>query len=463
MEFGSPMSGRTALVMVMGCVLTVMGCREDRNVAREPDSHRPSKTTSNRIDTPAAVRQNLGITFVNVERRPVRSTRRIPGQFEFRPEARREYHVMLPGRIELLVRQYERVDVGQPLFHLDSPEWQKMQSDMVSTLNGMKRSHADLAVAEAKVAEVQKGIAFLEQRIASLAEANVRQVELEAKSADKRNTLPRLKAEVEAARTGFDAAHAKYDVMLSTASSMTGIAKDDLDPAEAGHVHLEDRQLPWRLINRLTIRAEAPGVVDRLSVTNQGWAGTGDLVLDTIDPRALRFHGDALQTDINLFRDGQHARIVPPQGGSIDLQDTIDGTIEVGFQAHTQQRTIPIYLLPQTLPRWARAGITAYLEVFIEGDTSPVLAIPEAAVIRQGLNVVFFRRDPNDPNAVIRTEADLGISDGRWVEIRSGVMLRDEIVLSGVYPLMLASSSSGEVEKGGHFHADGTFHGEKDK
>jgi hypothetical protein len=44
------------------------------------------------------------------------------------------------------------------------------------------------------------------------------------------------------------------------------------------------------------------------------------------------------------------------------------------------------------------------------------------------------------------------------VEIREGVHVGDEVVLGGVYPLMLASSSSGEIQSGGHFHADGAFH-----
>jgi hypothetical protein len=53
-------------------------------------------------------------------------------------------------------------------------------------------------------------------------------------------------------------------------------------------------------------------------------------------------------------------------------------------------------------------------------------------------------------------EADLGVSDGRWVVIHSGVRAGDEVVLDGVYPLMLATS--GSAQKGGHFHADGTWH-----
>lgn len=444
------------------CAFALLGCRDDAAPpgvdAPAVAQAEPAAAPSNRIAIPPSVRQNLGITFAKIERRPVQSTVRIPGQFELRPEARREYHVMLPGRIELLVRQYERVESARPLFHLDSPEWQQMQNELLAALNAMKRSHADVAVAEAALAEVNNSVAFLEQRIANLAEAQVRQVELEAELVDLRNKLRRLEAELEAAHTEFDTAHSRYDVILSTAATLTGIPREELDPHSGGHGHLEGRIAPWRSINRLTIHAEAPGIIDRLPVTNQGWVETGDLVLDTVDPTLLRFHADALQTDINLFVDGQPARIVPPQGGSFDLQDMVEGTIELGFEAHPSQRTIPIYLIPDELPHWAKAGITAYLEVFIAGSDNPVPAIPEAAIVRDGLEKVFFRRDPNNPDQVIRVVADLGATDNRWVELKSGVRPGDEVVLSGVYPLMLASSASGEIQRGGHFDADGTFH-----
>ena len=52
--------------------------------------------------------------------------------------------------------------------------------------------------------------------------------------------------------------------------------------------------------------------------------------------------------------------------------------------------------------------------------------------------------------------ADLGLSDGRWVIVESGVMEGDQVVNHGVYELMLAGSSA--KQEGGHFHADGTWH-----
>ena len=61
---------------------------------------------------------------------------------------------------------------------------------------------------------------------------------------------------------------------------------------------------------------------------------------------------------------------------------------------------------------------------------------------------------------VIRCDADLGVDDGRFVEVKSGLADGDEIVVDGAYELVLATS--GSQQKGGHFHADGTFHSEED-
>ena len=46
--------------------------------------------------------------------------------------------------------------------------------------------------------------------------------------------------------------------------------------------------------------------------------------------------------------------------------------------------------------------------------------------------------------------------DGMWIEVKSGIMDGDEIVMAGAFELVLASSN--QSIKGGHFHADGTWH-----
>jgi hypothetical protein len=94
--------------------------------------------------------------------------------------------------------------------------------------------------------------------------------------------------------------------------------------------------------------------------------------------------------------------------------------------------------------------------VVVAGTEAEEPAIPVACVARDGTQSIVFRRGPSDPGKVVRLEADLGIDDGRGVVIQSGVREGDEIVLDGVYQLMVATS--GSITRGGHFHPDGTFH-----
>ena len=125
---------------------------------------------------------------------------------------------------------------------------------------------------------------------------------------------------------------------------------------------------------------------------------------------------------------------------------------------------VGVFFLPgSATPVWAKAGVSAFLEVVTAGSTpgssnraAEQLAIPLKCVARDGTAAIIFRRDPADPNKAIRMEADLGLDDGRWVVIKSGVAEGNEIVLDGVYQLMVATS--GSITKGGHFHPDGTFH-----
>lgn len=410
------------------------------------------------IAIPDAVRKNLGITFVKAELRPIQSTVRMPGQFELQPEARREYHTMLSGRVHLKVQQYKPVAKGQVLYELESPEWHQTQSKLAEMFKACYCCLPELKSAQAAKAENDAEIKAIENRLVKLADAKARDANLELELVKLKSKQPRLEAEINAKKADLLSAQLAYSVLLNEAASLTGIPVDQLDR----RIKLEDKDTPaqakdaitlptpyWVTIKRIVVHADAAGIVNEIGITPAGWAETGNLVLDTIDPAMLRFHADALQTDIALFEDGQQARIVPPIGGSIPLQDTIDGMIHVGFQAHADQRTIPLYLIPDALPKWAKAGVTAYLEVFLNGNDKRVVAIPKAAVVRDGLDMVFFRRPADDPDHVVRVNAKLGDSDGRWVEVISDLKPGDEVVLDGVYPLVLDSSTSGQFTPGG--------------
>lgn len=431
-----------------------------------------------RLAIPASVRSNLGITFVTVERRPIEQTLRAPGRFEYLPTARREYRTMLPGRIELLVQQFDRVEEGMPLYRIDSPAWREMQQELSETEGEIRRLAARIGTFEPLWAaharhedSLHESVSVWQERVEQL--LNVREVgggmvdalaearsQLAATRAELANVQEK-KAELEAERSQnlaeLDAARARLNYRLDSAAAIVGLPRADLDDSvETDHAP-EPR---WATIDTIEVRASEPGVVEQLGLTNGSWADEKSPVVTVVQPDRLRFRASGLQSDLGALRDGLSARIVPPTptsaGRAIPLQDTMTGALALGLSGDSEDRTIDLYVTPSELRPWARPGVSAQLEIITDATAAEVLSIPLAAVQRDGLTPVIFRRNPSNPNEVIRIEADLGPNDGRWVALLSGVRDGDEIVLDGAFQLMLASS--GSIEQGGHFHADGTFH-----
>ena len=459
------------------------------------DEHGGEAVATNRVDVPETVRKNLGITFAKVESRPVAETIRVPGQFELQPQARREYRTMLAGRVELLVKQLESVEPGMPIYRLASPEWRDLQQKLSESINTIRqaearvasipsllaahRNHEDIlregvTLWETRVAEVEKNASSGVVSVADLTELKNNLAMKRAELAEVLEKEAELEAQSATARAEHDAAHARFRLLLATASTLLGIDERELAaPFQLDeHLHTGPNIEPheensttqpaprWREIDEIQVKSTAPGLVATTDLTNGAWASAGALVLSTIEPQRLRFRAMAMQGDLGRLRDGLPARIVPPTGGTIALQDTMNVSLTIGQIADPQERTIELIATPERLAAWARAGVSAHLEIITAGG-QPELAIPLSCVIQDGLEKIIFRRDPKNPDKVIRMKSDLGVNDGRWVVINSGVLEGDDIVFDCVYQLMIATS--GSAEKGGHFHADGSFHGEEDK
>ena len=141
--------------ILTSAILIITGCGYEQ--PGDPGAAKQDEQPTNRIEIPAAVRSNLGITFAGVERRQISNTIRVPGSFELMPSARHEYRQHLPGVIQFQVKQFERVEPGQILYRYRSHEWAEIQSEI------------DLLVASLEQAEVkfEKG----EKRMAALARA----------------------------------------------------------------------------------------------------------------------------------------------------------------------------------------------------------------------------------------------------------------------------------------------------
>ena len=430
------------------------------------------------INIPSAVRTNLGISFVTAERRSVEQTLRVPGRFEYQPSARREYRTPVPGRVELKVDQLEQVEAGGVLYRIDSPGWRGLQQQLVEAGSEIDRLRAQIdtygplleahgeheqslrSATEVWTARVE-GLEELREagggRIEQLTQARAQLSSTRADLAEVQEKKAQLVADRQQARASIRAAESRLSYLLDAASAITGISRNEL----VRMTDVEGQQTPrWATIERIEVRSDVAGVVAQLGLTNGAWADEKTPVLTVVQPDRLRFRASGLQSDLGVLRNGLAARIVSPTptatGRSIPISDAMNGQLMLGLEGDPNDRTVELFMVPEELSEWARPGVSAQLEIVVDPSARQELAIPLAAVQRDGLVPVIFRRVPGNPNQVMRMEADLGRDDGRWVELLSGVVEGDEIVLDGGFQLML--SVSGSIQQGGHFHADGTFH-----
>jgi len=457
----------TALCVASGCTKHPQPKNEDAKAEQE------AATPSNIVPVPAAVRENLGIRFAKVERRDVASTLRVPGRFELVPDARNEYRAPVAGRVDVLVRQHELVTAGTPLVRIHSAEWRTLQrelADAESAIRGAaaeERSFAPLREAHAvheqslyqttelwrdRVVQLEKVQLAGGGAAESLALARATLSSTAAEYADVREKDAELDARQLTVSAAKEAATTRFELLLATAANLLGV-----DAATLSEIDDRTKRPKWQAIPLVEVKAISAGVVVALERNGGSWVGEADLVLTVIDPTRLRFHAHALQSDILRFADGQDCAIVPASSGDLVSHRSMRGKLLVGKVADPDSRTIDLYTDPSELEAWARPGMTAFLEVTTLAKSNE-LAIPRTAVARDGLTPVIFRRNPRDLEQVIRLEADLGLDDGRYIVVNSGVTDGDEVVVDGVYQLMLATS--GSAQKGGHFHSDGTFHAE---
>jgi multidrug resistance efflux pump len=442
-----------SLLLLLGACSPPDPAAADAAVGGEADA---AEASTNRVDIPATVRKNLGITFATVEVRNVTRTLRIPGAFELQPLARHEYHMVFPGRVQLLVDQYELVEVGTPLYRFQSPEWPDLQHEIIVGEQEMATARADIEVGLATLDETRRNLSLVRERIEALARADFRKADFEVRASELEASLPRLEAELELARTRLANAEHTRRHALRRASAAIGMTPDDLAREDSDNPGVPRYiEIDW-----IEVRADEEGIVESLAVTDGAFVESPATVVTTVDPENVRFRALALQADLPRLMVGGRASIVVPPSPAGPTNQAVEATVSIGLEANAEQRTIALIATPKDDAEWIRPGVSAFLEVVVSGTDEPALAVPEAAVVQDGLTHVVFRRDPSNPNQAIRVEADLGASDGLWVVLESGVMRGDEVVLGGAFELKLATQQSGTAQKGGHFHADGSYHGE---
>ena len=369
--------------------------------------------TASALEIPLKNQELLALTFARAEERAVRDTLRIAGRFELMPNAETVYATPISGRVAMRVRPPQKVNAGDVLFTLESPE-------------GL-RELGELALLEADAKAAATRATLLQNRVEALRNAGRRDAGLEMELAD---------AKAEAARA---------EVELEWKKKIVG--RIGLRPVETG-----DRPEAYPTL------AKSGGTVLRLATTNGAWLETGGEVL-TIAENKIWFRADANTREAATLRDGQKAFVEPPRGMSAGLATRIETTLEMGFPDSQTPRVTPLFAEIKTPPEWARPGRAGVLCVVTRESAPRAVAVPDASLAQDGVKTYVIARDVNDATRFHKREVIPGASDGVWTEV-GGLRVGEEVVVDGVYQLNLAMPLSEGAKKmpAGHFHADGTFH-----
>ena len=174
-------------------------------------------------------------------------------------------------------------------------------------------------------------------------------------------------------------------------------------------------------VDQLTVRAGMHGVLEQVPVEIGQQVAAGATLARVADPRRLQAQLRIVETDASELARGQRVRI-----------DTRTGIVEgrvVRIDPAAQKGTVTVDVtLSGALPRGARPDLS--VEGLVETvRLDDVLQMGRPALAEEGGSASMFRIDPVSGEAT-RVRVQLGRLSAETVEVRDGVRVGDQLVLS---------------------------------
>ena len=243
----------------------------------------------------------------------------------------------------------------------------------------------------------------------------------------------------------IEQARLKIDEATAALALASGRSLEELLLAQAGGE-------TWKFINTTEVRAPAAGTIV------EGFASEGEKLDENqpvaliVDSSELRFRGWLPEGDLPLLKEEAPMQISLP-GDQPIVRTSLLGPRPV---AEKKTRRIAIEAVVPNPGRKLPGGISASAQVLVRESANEEVLLPLECIVSDGLEKIVFLRDPDKADVVIRTPVELGLSGGGMVEVISGLLDGDTVVEKGKHQLKQAGQ--GRSPKGGHFHADGTWH-----
>ena len=495
-------------VLALSVALLTVGCQD----AEEPSAPKTGggAPPTNRIQVTEDIQSNLGITWVTARRGRLEQRVSVPGELVAPPGRQWMIRAPLPGTLAKVAAQWSPVKEGDVVAELISSELAEIQAEIYAAVeraeearmalrktkaetepeqayaDALARAASEAREAEARAAAVLenartvaqaakgrvdeleslKGSSSVSQatlltaqrdaldlsRGAAEAESALRSVrvesrELELKAVGSRTRASESGRRLELLTTRVAAAEAAYAQLIRSLAASSGMTVEELSATNGGTPR-------WATMRSIPLRAPAAGVIVAVHVSSRTWVDRSAPLVAIEDPSSLLFRALLPEADAAALPPNPKLVIeVPGVGDAIAAEVA---TVRPVSDAKT--RSLLVEALVKNPDGKLRAGSSATGELLTSVSKNDEVLIPLDCVVRDGLELIVFRRDPAKRNEVIRVPVALGARSAGWAEVMAGVGAQDELVRDGVH--QLKQTGLGKADAGGHFHADGTWHGE---
>ncbi len=410
------------------------------------------------VDAETAKRMGLKVEPVNRQRLAfgVKAT----GQIETLPNQRVE--VTTPGGgtvLRLLVKPGDRVEIGQPVAMMTSPELAELRTTALDrsteATSAVQQAAADLQLAQKNYAQQQK-----------IAEADIRQAQTELSFSQERydrdselaktGALPRrnaLESQTKLAEAKSASAKAQSRLSVSEAEAQLQRAQSAVEIAQS-KVQLSGQTYQTRLRQlgatanedgTITVVAPISGVVaDREATIGESGQDAGKKIMTIVNGSSVQIAANIYEKDLSKIQVGQRVQV---KVNGLPNRSFTGRISTIGATVQGESRVVPVKAEIENSDGALKPGMFSELEVLTDRTPVAVLAVPTSAIVETNdkKNVVFVQNG----TAFQPTEVTLGQRSGDSVEIKTGVFDGDRVVTqraSQLYAQSLRGGAKAETE-----------------
>ncbi|WP_404372912.1 efflux RND transporter periplasmic adaptor subunit [Corallococcus coralloides] len=197
------------------------------------------------------------------------------------------------------------------------------------------------------------------------------------------------------------------------------------------------------------LRSPLEGVVSFADVTPGAVVQAGTRLVSVINPSKLWLEARVYEVDAPKVEHSPGAAFtVAGLVREFTVDEKTGRRVAVGTVVDAATRTVPVLFEFPNPDGALKPGMFAKVTLYT-GESSPALAIPDAAVVDDNGRPTVFVMDGGESffKRVIRP----GIRSGGWVQVLDGVKEGERVVSRGAYELKL-STATGAIPEHGHQH-----------